>query len=164
MPLKSKNQIYHVQITQFPIYFPIIQFQIMHSLIHISVIIGLAINVCWAQIGEIVNGPISYVGDPHYPRITQRGSPIAVTDPDQLAHPAVVANSIAESQLPPELLKSHRFYSNPRIAAGLTRASWLTDKEGPVFQREADNIPREQVFKLFRNAGFISRRKRFVRF
>lgn len=136
----------------------------MSSPLQTVILIGLAINVCLAQIGEIVNGPISYVGDPHYPRITQRGSPIAVTDPGQLAHPDVVANSIAESQLPPELLKSHRFYSNPHIAAGLTRASWLTDKEAPVFHREAANIPREQVFKLFRNAGFISRRKRFARF
>lgn len=136
----------------------------MSPLAHTTLLIGLAINVCLAQIGQIVNGPIGYVGDPHYARITLRDSPIAVTDPHQLAHPHVVENAIAESQLPPELLKSHRFYANPHVAAALGRASWLTDKEAPVFHREADNIPREQVFKLFKNAGYISRRKRFVRF
>lgn len=136
----------------------------MSSFLYTTLTLSLAINLCLAQIGEIINGPISYVGDPHYPRITQRDPPIAVSDPSHLTHPAVIENSIAESQLPPELLKSHRFYSNPHTAAALTRASWFTNKEAPVFNREADNIPREEVFKIFKNAGFISRRKRFVRF
>lgn len=122
----------------------------------------VAINVCYAQ---IVNAPLTYVGsDNHQPRSLVQGPPIAVSHPSELSHPSVVANSIDESQLPPELLKSHRFLSNPHVAEGLAQASWLTDKEAPVFEREAEKIPREQVFKLFKNAGFIQRRKRFVKF
>lgn len=113
---------------------------------------------------QIVNSPLTYVGNPRHPRVLAQGPPIAVSDPSQLAHPAVVANSIIESQLPPELLKSNRFYSNPHIAERLARDSWLTDKEAPVFEREAEKIPREQVLKIFRNAGFLQRRRRFARF
>lgn len=122
----------------------------------------VAINVCCAQ---IVNAPIAYVGsDQRQPRVIHQGPPLAISDPSQLVHPANVENSIVESQLPPELLKSHRFYSNPHIAEGLARASWLTDKEAPVFDREAEKIPREQIFKLFKNAGFLQRRRRFAHF
>lgn len=117
------------------------------------------VNMCC---GQYVNSPLTYVGNPRHPRVLAQGPPIAISDPSQLAHPAVVANSIAESELPPELSKSHRFYSNPHVAAGLARSSWLTDKESPVFDREADKIPREQVFKIFKNAGFLSRRRRFA--
>lgn len=124
----------------------------------------VTINICLAQLGQIVNGPISYVGDPRYPRVSHQGPPIAITDSSQLGHPAVIENSILESQYPPELLKSNRFYSNPHIASGLARESWLTSKEAPVFEREADKIPREQVFKIFKNAGFLERRKRYVHF
>lgn len=109
---------------------------------------------------QVVNSPLTYVGDPRHPRVLAQGAPIAVSDPSQLQHPAVVENAIAESQLPPELLKSNRFYSNPHIADALARDSWLTDKEAPVFDREAEKIPRDQVFKIFKNAGFIQRRKR----
>lgn len=114
------------------------------------------IKICCAQ---IVNSPLTYVGNPRHPRVLVQGPPIAVSDPSQLSHPAVVENSIAESQLPPDLLKSHRFYSNPQISDALARDSWLTDKEAPVFAREADKIPREQVHKIFKNAGFLQRRR-----
>ncbi|XP_031624097.1 uncharacterized protein LOC116341278 [Contarinia nasturtii] len=124
----------------------------------------VVIDICFAQ---IVNSPLTYVGDPRQPRVLAQGPPFHVSDTSQIAHPAVVENSIAESQLPPELSKSHRFYSNPQVAAGLANESWLTDKEAPVFEREADKIPdvREQVFKIFKNAGFLQRRRRrFVQF
>lgn len=131
------------------------------SVIKTIVVLIVVINICSAQ---IVNAPLTYVGNPRHPRILSQGPPLAVSDPSQLAHSAVIENSIAESQLPPELLKSNRFYSNPHIAAALARDSWLTDKEAPVFEREADKIPREQVFKIFKNAGFLQRRRRFARF
>lgn len=122
----------------------------------------IAVNVCCAQ---IVNAPLTYVGsDIRQPRVLHQGAPISVSDPSQLSHPAVIANSITESELPPELSKSHRFYSNPYIAEGLARESWLTNKEAPVFEREAEKIPREQVFKIFKNAGFLQRRRRSIRF
>lgn len=131
------------------------------SVIKTIVVLILVISISSAQ---FVNSPLTYVGDPRHPRVLSQGPPIAVSDPSQLAHPAVLDNSVAESQLPPELLKSHRFYSNPHVAAALARDSWLTDKEAPVFEREADKIPREQVFKIFKNAGFLQRRRRFARF
>lgn len=119
------------------------------------------IDICRAQ---FVNSPLTYIGDPRQPRILAQAPPIAVSHPSDLAHPGVVDNSIAESNLPPEFSKSARFYSNPHIAAALARDSWLTDKEAPVFEREADKIPREQVFKIFKNAGFLHRRRRSARF
>lgn len=131
------------------------------SVIKLIFVLILVIDICYCQ---VVNSPLTYVGDPRQPRVLAQGPPIAVSDPSQLANPAVVDNSIAESQLPPELLKSHRFYSNPHVAEALARDSWLTDKEAPVFDREADKISREQVFKIFKNAGFLQRRRRFIRF
>jgi hypothetical protein len=65
---------------------------------------------------------------------------------ETLAHPAVVENAIAESQLPTELLNP--FYKNPAIAAGLAKESWFTNKEYPVHHREAEKIPRSEIFKL----------------
>lgn len=75
-----------------------------------------------------------------------------------LANPAVVDNSIVESHLPAEYMRASNFYRNPKTADALAKDSWLTDKEMPVFEREADKIPREQVFKIFKNAGFLHRR------
>ncbi|KAM7359144.1 uncharacterized protein ACRADG_003844 [Cochliomyia hominivorax] len=74
------------------------------------------------------------------------------------SHPSVIENSVHESQLPPELSKSNRFYKNPHIAAALAKESWFTDKEMPVVDREAEKIPRNMVYKLFKNAGWIKRR------
>lgn len=76
----------------------------------------------------------------------------------QYAHPSVVDNSFRESQLPAALRKSDRFYKNPHIAAALAKESWFTSKEMPVIDREADKIPREMVYKIFKNAGYIKRR------
>lgn len=74
------------------------------------------------------------------------------------AHPSVIENSVHESQLPPELSKSNRFYKNPHIASALAKESWFTDKEMPVIDREAEKIPRDMVYKLFKNAGWVKRR------
>ncbi|XP_055309940.1 uncharacterized protein LOC129573466 [Sitodiplosis mosellana] len=127
-----------------------------------SVILTICILIVVIDIGycQVINSPLTYVGDPRHPRVLAQGPPIQISDASQLAHPAVVENSIAESRLPSELLKSHRFYSNPHVAEALARDSWLTDKEAPVFDREAEKIPREQVLKIFKNAGFLQRRKR----
>uniref|UniRef100_T1GCH8 Uncharacterized protein n=1 Tax=Megaselia scalaris TaxID=36166 RepID=T1GCH8_MEGSC len=52
----------------------------------------------------------------------------------------------------------NRFYKNPHIASALAKESELTSKEMLVYNRKAEEIPREEVFKLFRNAGWIKRR------
>lgn len=72
------------------------------------------------------------------------------------AHPEVVANSIAESQLPPEMLND--FYKNPALAALLAKDSWFGNKEVPVFDRESSKIPRSEIFKVFKRAGWIRRK------
>ena len=82
-----------------------------------------------------------------------------VQQPAPIAHPAVVDNAIKESQLPDDLIRSNQFYRNPKTADALAKESWFTDKEMPVFNREAEKIPREQIVKIFKNAGFIHRRK-----
>ncbi|XP_055383797.1 uncharacterized protein LOC129613666 [Condylostylus longicornis] len=73
-----------------------------------------------------------------------------------VAHRAVVENAYRESMLPPEYM--NRFYKNPRIAEALAKESWFTNQEMPVFDRAAEKIPREMIFKIFRNAGWIKRK------
>lgn len=81
---------------------------------------------------------------------------IPANQPDHsLAHPAVVENAIAESQLPPELLNP--FYKNPTIAAGLAKESWFGDKEFPVHNREAEKIPRQEIYNIIKR--LTSRRR-----
>lgn len=117
----------------------------------------IAFSTCEAQLYHSPPLPYALQGERH-PRILQQLAPISIHDPSELAHPAVVENSIREAALPPEFQRSNRFYSNPKIAAALAKDSWLTSKESPVFDREAEKIPREQVFKIFKNAGFIRRK------
>lgn len=81
--------------------------------------------------------------------------PYALQQQSAVAHPVVVKNSIAESQLPPELLNDQ--YKNPAIAAALAKESLPTNKEMIIFDRETDKIPRDQVFKIFRRAGWARR-------
>lgn len=68
------------------------------------------------------------------------------SDTQSLAHPAVVQNAIAESQLPADLINP--FYKNPAVASGLAKESWFTDKEFPVHHREAEKISRSQIYKI----------------
>ncbi|KAJ8932012.1 hypothetical protein NQ314_015028 [Rhamnusium bicolor] len=63
-----------------------------------------------------------------------------------ISHPAVVENAIAESQLPSELLNP--FYKNPGIASALAKESWFTNKEFLVRHREAEKIPRQEIYKI----------------
>lgn len=74
----------------------------------------------------------------------------------QYAHPSVVENAQKEAELPPELLKSHRFLSDPRTAAALAKDSWFTEQEMPVYEREADKIPRGMIQKLLKESGLDS--------
>lgn len=71
------------------------------------------------------------------------------------SHPAVVVNSEMEDALPNELRND--FYKNPLIAAGLAKESLLTEKEMQVNHRDADDIPRERVYSILHNAGFVRR-------
>ncbi|GBP16135.1 hypothetical protein EVAR_9855_1 [Eumeta japonica] len=76
-------------------------------------------------------------------------------------HPAVEINAANEALLPRELLKSRDFYDNPTVAAGLAKESWFANKEMQVVQREAENIPRERIYHIVKNAGFLDANKHF---
>lgn len=129
-----------------------------NTFLNVTLLVVLAVvSICDAQIFHSAPIPYTFQRE-RQPRILQQLAPIAIHDPSELAHPAVVENSIREAELPLELQRSNRFYNNPKIAAALAKDSWLTSKESPVFDREADKIPREQVFKIFKNAGFIRRK------
>lgn len=75
---------------------------------------------------------------------------------ESYAHPEVVRNAIAESQLPPHI--QNPFYKNPALAAALAEESWFKNKESPVFHRDADDVSRAEIFKIFKRAGWIKRR------
>lgn len=100
------------------------------------------INCITAQI--LFHQPLPYTHQAHL-------SPAPVA-----AHRAVVENSYRESQLPDELRND--FYKDPKIADALAKESWFTNKEMPVYEREAEKIPRERIYKIFKNAGWVKRR------
>jgi hypothetical protein len=69
------------------------------------------------------------------------------------AHRDVVATYEQDSYLPEHL--KNPFYKNPRIAQALAKESWRLNGEEQVFQREAEKIPRQKVFSILKQAGFI---------
>lgn len=72
-------------------------------------------------------------------------------------HPSVEINAESESLLPREYLKSRDFYDNPAIAADLAKESWFTNKEMLVLERESEKIPRDKIYHIVKNAGFLDR-------
>lgn len=77
--------------------------------------------------------------------------------PRDVSHRAVVLNAEREAQLPPHLLNP--FYKNPRISAALAKESWFGPGETPVVHREAEKIPRQQIYSVLKNAGLVNRRR-----
>lgn len=115
---------------------------------------------CFVLFVAVVVGVVAAQYPIPYGRQTLDATPIHEDQQENyspLAHPAVVNNALREAQYPAEWTNDQ--YKNPKIAEALARESWFTDKEMPVYNRVADTIPREQVFKLFKNAGFIQRRR-----
>ncbi|XP_017476727.1 PREDICTED: uncharacterized protein LOC108366772 isoform X2 [Rhagoletis zephyria] len=129
----------------------------MHSIL---LCVILLVSSCSAQFYFHQSAPLPYQSL-HYPRYTSPPpdfKPISEPSQESYAHPAVIANAEREAQLPPELSKSRRFYSNPHIAAALAKESLLTSKEMPVLNREAEKIDRNEIYKIFHNAGWARRR------
>lgn len=124
----------------------------MNFLSALSVFITLLSTTC-AQIFSTYNLFASPTFNPTPAQQRFFPQPVARTD---YSHPDVVANSIAESQLPPEMLND--FYKNPALASALAKDSWFGNKEMPVFDRESSRIPRSEIFKIFRRAGWIRRK------
>ena len=100
-----------------------------------------------------VQGPgLNFQGQP----LTFQPVPLVDQSKRALAHRAVLVNSEAEAQLPPSL--QNPFYKNPRIEAALAKESWFTPGEQQVREREAEKIPRQKIYSILRNAGFVKRR------
>ncbi|XP_076293913.1 uncharacterized protein LOC143215568 [Lasioglossum baleicum] len=68
-------------------------------------------------------------------------------------HPTNLLTSAIEDTLPNELRND--FYKNPRIAARLAQESWFLNKEMQVIDRESDKIPRDKIYNVLHNAGFL---------
>lgn len=68
-------------------------------------------------------------------------------------HPEVLRNALYESQLPPHLV--NMFYRNPQIRSALARMSWFGPGERQVFDREADKVPRKDIFNVLKHAGLL---------
>ncbi|PZC78009.1 uncharacterized protein LOC110376249 [Helicoverpa armigera] len=114
----------------------------MKYLIIVACIFGMA----YARPGLFFAQPLQPIG------VEYVSGPAAVHP-----HPAVELNAASEAQLPRGLLKSRDFYDNPHIAAGLAKESWFTNKEMQVVEREAEKIPRESIYHIVKNAGFLDR-------
>lgn len=89
------------------------------------------------------------------PSSLQGLQPLTGFETQSLAHPAVVENAAMEARLPANLLNDQ--YKNPRIAAALAEESWFANKEYPAVDRAAERIPRRQIFKIIKSAGFQRR-------
>ncbi|XP_068633738.1 uncharacterized protein [Battus philenor] len=70
-------------------------------------------------------------------------------------HPAVVAVRQEEELLPPALRSPA--LRNPHLQELLTLTSVLHKGENLVFQREADDVPRREIYNILTHAGFIPR-------
>ncbi|XP_023939442.1 uncharacterized protein LOC112046853 [Bicyclus anynana] len=112
----------------------------MHSII----IFAACFAVAQARPGLFFTQPLAATGIEY-----------AHSGPSIQPHPAVAQNAANEALLPPELLKSNSFYSNPAIASGLAKESWFTKKEMQVVEREAEKIPRQRIYDIVKSAGFI---------
>ncbi|CAH0715590.1 unnamed protein product, partial [Brenthis ino] len=71
-------------------------------------------------------------------------------------HPAVIAVRQAEELLPPH--QRSPALRNPHLLHTLELTSLLHKGENPVFDREADKVPRNEIYKILTHAGFIGRR------
>ncbi|XP_041979635.1 uncharacterized protein LOC121733442 [Aricia agestis] len=81
----------------------------------------------------------------------------SVAYPSGPPHPAVVAVRHEEEQLPPHLRKPAIF--NPRVHAIISLTSLLHHGENLVYDREADKVPRHEIYKILTHAGFLARQK-----
>lgn len=106
--------------------------------------------------GQFIPHAYNLISDPS---LALHSAPIALPlqgapaiDTSHIAHPAVLENAAMEDHVPAEL-KNHQ-YKDPVIAAGLAKESWLDHKEMLVGHRDADDVPRSEIFKIFERAGF----------
>ncbi|XP_032591892.1 uncharacterized protein LOC6562169 [Drosophila grimshawi] len=76
-----------------------------------------------------------------------------------LQHVAVLENAAWEQTLPQQL--QNPFYKTPRVRDALARSSWFGPGEQVVLERQAEKIPRMEIYNVLSHAGLIPRRKYF---
>ncbi|XP_017151640.2 uncharacterized protein LOC108161801 isoform X1 [Drosophila miranda] len=76
-----------------------------------------------------------------------------------LAHIAVVENAAWEQTLPQQF--QNPFYKTPRVRDALARSSWFGPGEEVVYDRQAEKIPRMEIYNVLSHAGLIPRRRFF---
>ncbi|KAK9881146.1 hypothetical protein WA026_014498 [Henosepilachna vigintioctopunctata] len=134
-----------------PIFFGWGPFKYYENMVFLRTICGLAIIISSARCLPLVNH-FNLVQQPSFFESQQlQAHPIpGILYPDvsrkDLSHPAVVRNAEIESHYAPELLND--FYKNPAIASRLAKESWFTNKEFPVYHREADKISRQKIYEV----------------
>ncbi|XP_055386261.1 uncharacterized protein LOC129615187 [Condylostylus longicornis] len=77
----------------------------------------------------------------------------------RLEHIAVIENDAFEQSLPSEY--RNPFYKTPRVRAALAHFSWFVPGEEPVFDRQAEKIPRSEIYSVLSHAGLLPDRNRF---
>ncbi|SPP82136.1 Hypothetical predicted protein [Drosophila guanche] len=76
-----------------------------------------------------------------------------------LQHIAVVENAAWEQTLPQQF--QNPFYKTPRVRDALARSSWFGPGEEVVYDRQAEKIPRMEIYNVLSHAGLIPRRRFF---
>ncbi|XP_011200506.2 uncharacterized protein LOC105224197 [Bactrocera dorsalis] len=80
--------------------------------------------------------------------------------PQRYAHIAVIENDAYEQTLPNAL--RNPFYKTPRVREALAKSSWFGPGEEPVYDRQAEKIPRAEIYNVLAHAGFINRRGKLI--
>ncbi|XP_055918619.1 uncharacterized protein LOC129950721 [Eupeodes corollae] len=75
----------------------------------------------------------------------------------QIQHRAVLQNDAYEQTLSNDF--KNPFYRTARINAALKESSWLGPGEELVYERQAEKIPRSQIYSVLSHAGLIPRRR-----
>ncbi|KAM8716800.1 hypothetical protein ACLKA7_003638 [Drosophila subpalustris] len=76
-----------------------------------------------------------------------------------LQHIAVLENAAWEQTLPQHL--QNPFYKSPRVRHALAKSSWFGPGEEVVYERQAEKIPRMEIYNVLSHAGLIPRRQYF---
>ncbi|XP_030382971.1 uncharacterized protein LOC115630511 [Scaptodrosophila lebanonensis] len=76
-----------------------------------------------------------------------------------LQHIAVIENDAWEQSLPQHF--QNPFYKTPRVRELLAKSSWFGPGEEVVYDRQAEKIPRMEIYNVLSHAGLIPRRRFF---
>ncbi|KAH8271884.1 hypothetical protein KR044_008721, partial [Drosophila immigrans] len=76
-----------------------------------------------------------------------------------LQHIAVLENAAWEQSLPPHF--QNPFYKTPRVRQALAKSSWFGPGEQVVHERQAEKIPRMEIYNVLSHAGLLPRRHYF---